>query len=171
MGQGFHTMKKQAGRIPLNRQGTRAAADGVYPSYFEPGQGYTDSMYNSGAGKFNFGTQLGRVELHVSGMRGAPAKPTLAADYQGAGAERPQSAMQMLRAASKPADKFGARTRTAKSSSMRMSKSMDHVKTPNMAKGLTRDYWASLRSAEPQRHETDIVRLVLLRSVSLIEVI
>ena len=99
MGQGFHTMKKQAGRIPLNRQGTRAAADGVYPSYFEPGQGYNDTMYNSGAGKFNFGTQLGRVELHVSGMRGAPAKPTLAADYQGAGAERPQSAMQMLRAA------------------------------------------------------------------------
>ena len=58
MGQGFHTMKLSPGRIPLNRQGTRAAADGVYPSYFEPGRGYTDSMYNSGAGKFNFGTQL-----------------------------------------------------------------------------------------------------------------
>ena len=113
IGTGQHVMRKQAGRLPLNRVGTRAAADGILPSHWEPGTGYSPHMYNGG-GAMGFDRQLGRVDLHLSGMRGAPAKPSLAADFaNGGGSERPQSAMASLRAAS--SDGFGKSSRSTRS--------------------------------------------------------
>ena len=94
IGPGQHLFGKQTGRLPLNRVGTRAAADGVFPSHWEPGMGYSETMNNEGKSVANFSKQPGRIELHLSGMRGAPPKASLAADYQGPETSaRPQSAM------------------------------------------------------------------------------
>ena len=40
IGQGQHNFRKQAGRLPIGRSGTRAAADGMRPSFWEPGMAY-----------------------------------------------------------------------------------------------------------------------------------
>ena len=75
IGPGQHLFGKQTGRLPLNRVGTRAAADGVFPSHWEPGMGYSETMNNEGKSVANFSKQPGRIELHLSGMRGAPPMP------------------------------------------------------------------------------------------------
>ena len=154
IGTGQHVMRKQAGRLPLNRVGTRAAADGILPSHWEPGTGYSPHMYNGG-GAMGFDRQLGRVDLHLSGMRGAPAKPSLAADFaNGGGSERPQSAMASLRAAS--SDGFGKSSRSTRSaaptqrpqSAMLPASMNKNVPVANFNKQLTREQWSS----RPIRH-------------------
>jgi len=154
IGQGQHHFRRQVGRIPLNRQGTRAAADGIYPSHWEPGAGYTASFVNTGKKQMGFDRQVGRVELHLSGMRGAPARADLAADFNpsgSGGAERPQSAMAQLRAAEKN-DGFGKKKGRARTAApmARPEKQLiypasmkKNVPTANMSKQLTRDQWTS----------------------------
>merc|ERR1719231_625990 len=93
-GPGQQVFSKQMGRLPLNRTGTRSAADGTFPSHWEPGMGYSETIPKARQ-VANFQKQNGRIELHLSGMRGAPPKASLAADYQGP--SRPQSAMAVLR--------------------------------------------------------------------------
>ena len=145
IGPGQHIFGKQTGRLPLNRVGTRAAADGVFPSHWEPGMGYSETMNNEGKSVANFSKQPGRIELHLSGMRGAPPKASLAADYQGPETSaRPQSAMAVLRGDTGAAP--GAKKRPAVDASM-------HRPTPegprknivchSFAKQLTRVQWAS----------------------------
>ena len=56
--------------------------------------GYSDTIPRA-TNVANFERALGRCELHLSGMRGAPPKASLAADY--VGNQRPQSAMAILR--------------------------------------------------------------------------
>ena len=41
---GQYKFKAQVGRIPLHRAGTRAAACGVFPSHWEPGMGYSETI-------------------------------------------------------------------------------------------------------------------------------
>ena len=149
IGQGQHHFRKQCGRIPLNRQGTRAAADGIYPSHWEPGAGYTASFVNTGKKQMGFDRQVGRVELHLSGMRGAPARADMAADFNPGGGERPQSAMAQLRAAEK-SDGFGKKLRVTRSAApVRKEKNMlpasmnKKVPTGCFAKQLTREQWTS----------------------------
>lgn len=152
IGQGQHSFRKQAGRIPLNRQGTRAAADGIYPSHWEPGAGYTASFVNKGRAQGAFNKQTGRIDLHLTGMRGAPAKPTLAADFSGAGgaSSRPQSAMAMLRG-SQTSEEFGRKGHRSNAASVpsrpqsaMLPASMNkHTQVANFNKQLTRDQWSS----------------------------
>ena len=154
IGQGQHHFRKQCGRLPLNRVGTRAAANGIYPSHWEPGAGYTATFVNTGKKQMGFDRQVGRVELHLSGMRGAPARADLAADFNpsGGGGERPQSAMAQLRAAEKN-DGFGkkkSRSRSAAPMNVRPEKQIIYpasmkrnIQTANFGKQLTREQWTS----------------------------
>lgn len=150
IGVGQHHFRRQVGRIPLSRQGTRAAADGIFPSHWEPGAGYTVNFVQNGKGGTGFDRQSGRVELHLSGMRGAPARADLAADFNPSGpggAERPQSAMAQLRAAS--ADGFGkTKSRGNRSApAVRKEKNMlpasmnKNLQVANFQKQLTREQW------------------------------
>ena len=152
IGHGQHSFRKQAGRIPLNRQGTRAAADGIFPSHWEPGAGYTPSFVNKGRAQGAFDRQVGRIDLHLTGMRGAPAKPTLAADFNGGGSagSRPQSAMAALRG-SQSNEGFGRKSHRSSGASLpsrpqsaMLPASMNkHTPIANFNKQLTREQWAS----------------------------
>ena len=82
-------------------------------------------------------------------MRGAPAKPSLAADFAGDGAaQRPQSAMAALRSAAKP-DAFSRSSRPGSSAAARPQSAMvpasmnKNVMVSNFGKQLTREQWAS----------------------------
>ena len=44
VGHGQHRFRQQSGRVPLARSGMRAAANGILPSHWEPGMGYSDTM-------------------------------------------------------------------------------------------------------------------------------
>ena len=144
VGTGQHKFMKQTGRLPLNRVGTRAAADGTFPSHWEPGMGYSETMENQGKSVSNFGKQTGRIDLHLSGMRGAPPKASLAADYQGPG--RPQSAMAALRGGGgdgaghsrRRAGPAGADARPIPENPKK------HVQVHAFTKQLTREQWTSL---------------------------
>lgn len=140
VGNGQHTFGKQLGRLPLNRVGTRAAADGTFPSHWEPGMGYSETIPK--ATKIaDFQRQVGRVELHLSGMRGAPPKASLAADYQGP--KRPQSAMAILR--SSEASSNGApKRRPAQEATRPIPEGVKkHIEAHSFNKQLTREQWTS----------------------------
>ena len=44
VGHGQHRFRQQSGRVPLARSGTRAAANGIFPSHWEPGMGYSETI-------------------------------------------------------------------------------------------------------------------------------
>ena len=189
VGAGQHKFTKQTGRLPLNRVGTRAAADGTFPSHWEPGMGYSETMENQGKSVSNFGKQSGRIELHLSGahacgpsfddacrpnqpsharpsrrghtseessplpsppaalwagMRGAPPKASLAADYQGPG--RPQSAMAVLRGGTGDAPGHSRRRAAPAAADARPipENPKKHVQVHAFTKQLTREQWTSL---------------------------
>jgi len=138
VGNGQHRFTRQSGRLPLNRSGTRAAANGVFPSHWEPGMGYSDSIPKASKVS-DFSRQSGRVDLHLSGMRGAPPKASLAADY--AGPARPQSAMQMLRGGGDA--KPSRRPATADASRPIPEGPKKKIEVHSFAKQMTREQWCS----------------------------
>lgn len=140
VGSGQHRFKNQVGRLPLQRAGTRAAAQGSFPSYWEPGMGYSDTIPKP-TNVANFHRQMGRVDLHLSGMRGAPPKASLAADY--VGPSRPQSAMAMLRADAAGAPAVPKRPMTAQVQRPIPEAVRPHIYTQAWDKQLTRDQWTS----------------------------
>ena len=146
IGIGQHKFTRQMGRLPFNRTGTRAAAQGTFPSHWEPGMGYSESIPRA-SHVANFAKDMGRVELHLSGMRGAPPKSALAADYVGptTGA-RPQSAMAILRSggdggapsqAKRRPQSAAANTRPIPEGPKK------HIPCGSFSKQLTRDQWTS----------------------------
>jgi len=140
VGSGQHRFTRQTGRLPLNRVGTRAAANGVFPSHWEPGMGYSESIPKA-TNVSDFARQPGRVDLHLSGMRGAPPKASLAADY--AGPARPQSAMQMLREGDQAAKPKKPRPATADARRPIPEGPKKHIEVHSFSKQLTREQWAS----------------------------
>jgi hypothetical protein len=140
LGIGQHRFQRQSGRLPINRCGTRAAANGIFPSHWEPGMGYSDTIPKP-TSVTNMSTQPGRVELHLSGLRGAPPNPALAADY--VGPERPKSAMQVLREGDeapkkpRPASAGAAITRPIPE---RLKK---HIEVHSFQKQMTREQWCA----------------------------
>lgn len=141
VGNGQHVFAKQMGRLPLNRTGTRSAADGTYPSHWEPGMGYQESI-SKARQVSSFSKQGGRVELHLSGMRGAPPKASLAADYQDGGKSRPQSAMAVLRGGT-GAPPGGGRRPPPPDTRPTPEGPKKHVVSHAFSKQLTRDQWTS----------------------------
>jgi hypothetical protein len=139
VGSGQHVFAKQIGRPPLNRTGTRAAADGTFPSHWEPGMGYSETIPKSRQ-VADFMKQNGRTELHLSGMRGAPPKAALAADYQGP--TRPQSAMAALRGGTDPA---AANRRRAPVDTGRPIPEgpRKHIEVHAFSRQLTREQWGN----------------------------
>ena len=106
LGHGAHSFRKQVGRLPNSRAGSRSAAEGAQPSYFEPGKlFYNDKRREPGPG---FDLQTGRVPLYISGMRGAPSRFQCGVD-ENAVSVRPQTAVGLLRASAEgvPATSFG----------------------------------------------------------------
>lgn len=143
VGTGQHQWAKQIGRLPLNRAGTRAAAEGTFPSHWEPGMGYQESIPKARQ-VANFEKQNGRIELHLSGMRGAPPKASLAADYQGGPAARPQSAMAVLRGGTGEVPGGAARRRPPPVDVRPIPEGgKKHVVSHSFAKQLTREQWTS----------------------------
>jgi hypothetical protein len=138
IGSGQHIFRKQVGRIPLTRQGTRSAADGTYPSHWEPGMGYSETIPKA-TKVADFRRSAGRVELHLSGMRGAPPKASLAADY--VGSDRPQSAMAMLRGGDAGMPK--RRAASADPGRPIPEGPKKHIECHSFAKQLTRDQWTN----------------------------
>ena len=141
IGVGQHKFGKQVGRLPLHRVGTRSAANGVYPSHWEPGMGYSESIPKA-TNVANFGKQPGRIELHLSGMRGAPPKASLAADYVGP-TNRPQSAAAILSSGGDPNATLKRRPMTADPGRPIPEGPKKHIETHSFAKQLTRDQWTS----------------------------
>lgn len=74
VGRGAHSFPRQVGRVALHRTGNRSAAEGSFPSTWEPGAGFHLQMNNAGK-SYSFAHGPGRIDLHLSGMRGAPPKP------------------------------------------------------------------------------------------------
>ena len=142
IGRGQHTFSRQTGRLPLHRSGTRAAANGVFPSHWEPGMGYSETIPRA-TNVSNFGKQPGRCELHLSGMRGAPPNPCLAADA-GSRPARPQSAMQMMNADAGADPK--RRPATAKPDAGRPvpERVRKHIPVANFSRQMTRAQWCSI---------------------------
>ena len=140
IGIGQHRFTKQTGRLPLNRAGTRSAAQGTFPSHWEPGMGYSESIPHA-TNVSNFATALGRCELHLSGMRGAPPKASLAADF--AGPARPQSAMAMLRAGGAPGGLPKRRAPPAEASRPIPEGPKKHIQVASFTKQLSREAWTS----------------------------
>lgn len=136
IGVGQHMFPKQTGRLPLNRAGTRAAANGIFPSHWEPGMGYSESIPKA-KNVSNFGRSQGRCELHLSGMRGAPPKAALAADFQGP--ERPQSAMNMLRSGGAG----GPKRRAAPDTRPIPEGPKKHIESHSFSKQMSREAWTS----------------------------
>jgi len=141
VGPGQHNFVKQVGRLPPSRAGSRSAAEGSQPSYWEPGMSYTVEGKNAGKAP-SFDRNIGRVDLHLSGMRGAPPGPSLAADYAG-GSTRPQSAIAMLRsAADNVPSSFGTK-RQAPVDRPIAERVRKHVYTLAWDKSSTRDQWTA----------------------------
>lgn len=139
VGHGQHAFAKQLGRLALNRTGTRSAADGTFPSHWEPGMGYSDTIPRANH-VAQFSKQNGRTELHLSGMRGAPPKASLAADYQAP--VRPQSAMGALSGDANSGPP--RRPRTAADAARPIPEGpRKHVEAHTFAKQLTREQWTS----------------------------
>ena len=141
VGTGHHKFRKQTGRLPLHRVGTRAAAEGIRPSHWEPGMGYTESMANRGSAS-SFDRMVGRVDLCVSGMRGAPSKLAHQDNAAPPSRTRPMSAAAALQ---------GGAERHAAPSGAQMSRPLTrgvlpvrHVQVPAMDKQLSREAWANL---------------------------
>ena len=61
---------KQIARVPIARSGTRAAAQGVYPSHWEPGMGYQESIPKARQ-VADFHKQSGRIEQGACRERSA----------------------------------------------------------------------------------------------------
>jgi len=141
IGHGQHAYGKQVGRLPLSRAGSRSAAEGSQPSYWEPGMSYTTEGKNNGKAP-SFERNIGRVDLHLSGMRGAPPGPTLAADYAG-GSTRPQSAIAMLRSAADSVPSSFGNKRQAHGDRPIPEIAKKHVYTLAWDKSSTRDQWAA----------------------------
>lgn len=139
VGHGQHRFRQQSGRVPLARSGTRAAANGIFPSHWEPGMGYSETIPKA-TKVADFARQPGRVELHVSGMRGAPPKASLAADY--VGPPRPQSAMSVLRGEAE-AGSMKRRPSTADNSRPVPEPLKKRVEVHAFDKQMTREQWAS----------------------------
>ena len=140
IGNGQQIFAKQMGRLPLNRTGTRSAADGTYPSHWEPGMGYSETIPKARQ-IADMSKQGGRIELHLSGMRGAPPKASLAADYQGPSAGRPQSAMAVLRGGT--GESINPRRRAPPTEARPIPERKKHVVSHSFAKQLTREQWTS----------------------------
>lgn len=78
----------QVGRLPASRCGSRSAANGSHPSFFEPGKLFTNEKTQQKQVP-SFDKQTGRVPLYLSGMRGAPSRAMLGEDNE-SGLARPQ---------------------------------------------------------------------------------
>ncbi len=89
-----------------------------------------------------FRTAAGRISLHLSGLRGAPPNPCLAADYVGEGSARPQSALAALN--SPGASKGGSRRPPIDTSRPIPEPLRKHIETSNFSKQLTREQWTSI---------------------------
>ena len=89
----------------------------------------------------DFGKAGGRLELHLSGMRGAPPKASLAADF--VGPERPQSAMALLRGEGEGKPKRRPATAAAQMHRPIPERPKKHIEVHSFAKQLTREQWAS----------------------------
>jgi len=137
LGVGNHRFRSQVGRLPLSRNGARASAESSHPSYWEPGCGYVETMGVRLEKQPNFERQLGRVPLHLAGMRGAPGRPDLES-----GGNRPMSAMATLR---KPSGNpfMGKTPQHVQGKMPRGNLPVRHVQTPSMDKQLSRDAWIS----------------------------
>lgn len=141
VGSGQQVFSKQMGRLPLNRTGTRSAADGTFPSHWEPGMGYSETIPKARQVN-NFQKQPGRVELHLSGMRGAPPNKALAADFQGPA--RPQSAMAVLRGDTGNQPGGAPRRRVAPEAARPIPEGpRKKVEVHSFNKQLTREQWAN----------------------------
>jgi len=140
VGHGQHRFKAQTGRVPLARSGTRAAANGIFPSHWEPGMGYSAAPPKASC-MADFARQPGRVELYLSGMRGAPPKHALAADFMGP--SRPQSAMAILRGEADTGGLPKRRPISADTSRPIPERLKKHVEAHSFTKQLTRDQWTS----------------------------
>jgi len=137
IGTGQHSFGKQVGRLPFSRAGSRSSAEGSQPSYWEPGISYDPEGKNARKAP-SMERNIGRVALHLSGMRGAPPGPTLAADASG-GSTRPQSAIAMLRsAADHVPSSFGSK-RQAHADRPIPEIAKKHVYTLSWDKASTRD--------------------------------
>jgi hypothetical protein len=136
VGSGHHKFRKQTGRLSMAKSGSRAAAMGAAASYWEPGMGYTETMANAGQAA-QFQHMTGRVDLHLSGMRGAPAKPSEELGL----AKRPMSAMAALREPGQP--KPRAQSAMMHRPMTRGVLPVRHVMVPNMDRQMSRDAWAS----------------------------
>ena len=145
IGVGQHKFTKQMGRLPFNRSGTRAAAQGTFPSHWEPGMGYSESIPRA-SHVANFAKDMGRVELHLSGMRGAPPKASLAADYVGSSGARPQSAMAVLRGGG-DGGMPGQGKKRPQSAAANIRPIPEgpkkHIQVGSFSKQLTREQWTS----------------------------
>lgn len=144
IGKGQHNFKIQAVRLPLHRAGTRAAANGVFLSHWEPGMGYQETSFPKATNVMDFGKSGGRLELHLSGMRGAPPKSSLAADF--VEPSRPQSAMALLRG--EGAGAGGPPKRRPATAAAQMHRPIPeapkkHIQVGSFSKQLTREQWAS----------------------------
>jgi len=146
IGVGQHKFTRQMGRLPFNRTGTRAAAQGTFPSHWEPGMGYAESLPKA-RNVSNFSRDMGRVDLHLSGMRGAPPKASLAADYVGPeSSKRPQSAMAILRNGGDGSGGVSQKRRpqSAAANTRPIPEGpKKHIECHGWQKGLTRDQWTS----------------------------
>ena len=141
IGLGQHKFTKQTGRLPLNRVGTRAATNGVYPSHWEPGMVSGSTLQS--ANVTSFAKQPGRIELHLSGMRGAPPKASLAADFVGpTSSTRPQSAAAILSGGGDTGSTL-KRPQRADPGRPIPEGPKKHIMTGSFAKQLTREQWAS----------------------------
>ena len=101
--------------------------------------GYTECMANRGQAS-SFDRMIGRVDLCVSGMRGAPSK--VAHQDVAAPRARPMSAAAALQGG---AERHAAPSRAQLSRPLtRGVLPVRHVQVPAMDKQLSRDAWTSL---------------------------
>mmetsp|Transcript_2513 Transcript_2513/g.5301 ORF Transcript_2513/g.5301 Transcript_2513/m.5301 type:complete len:322 (-) Transcript_2513:100-1065(-) len=132
-GVGNHSFGSQTGRLSLARSGQRSAVEGSRPSYWEPGLGYSHEKRHGKVRSWD--KQIGRVDLNVTGMRGAPAKvnPNLGSE---SAPRRPATVGS--------ASSFGGRAPMhIAHKHHRGIMPVTHVMTTSMDKQLSREAWAS----------------------------
>ena len=125
----------------MQRSGQRSAAEGFRTSYWEPGMGYNATMKNEGK-VCGWERQIGRVELYVSGMRGAPAKPQPNLGSEGA-VRRPMSAIASIRGGGAGAAQAVRPPTHLTRRAHRGIMPVKHVQTTSMDKQLSREAWAA----------------------------